>query len=252
MGRKNLDFAKIKQEYISGASQKSIGLKYGVDPSTISRLLNKNGVSQNNVPNTLFSCFSANECYWAGFIAADGCVYKNRIILEVSSKDYNHLLSFKNFSRCRNNVRVFDRGEKSYCNFRFRSSHVAKNLDIYFNVRPRKTYVYIDPPSLPSYNIRDFIRGYIDGDGSIYMNSGYIRLKITSSSERLLLWFGEKIQQLTSIVANGLYKSTKEAKSKDLIYSGNNAKNILNVIYKDGDQYKLERKYNLVKRFANG
>lgn len=248
MGRKKLDFIKIKREYNSGILQKTIGLKYGVSYSTISRLLNKNGVSGNNVSDTLFSCFSANECYWAGFIAADGCVYQNRIIIEISSKDYEHLAAFRSFSGCRNNIRVFNRNGKSYCNFRFRSTSVVENLETHFNIKPRKTYNYIVPPlSIPDNGIRDFIRGYIDGDGSIYVTNNCVRLKITSSSEQLLVWFGEKMQKFISVVPNRLYNSATGAHSKDLIYSGNNAKSIINFIYKDNDQYRLKRKYDLAK-----
>src|SRR3990167_5826866 len=61
------------------------------------------------IPNIL-------NCYWAGFIAADGCVSKNnnRITIELDGKDKNHLIQFKNDVKFSGEVRDIKSNPKSF------------------------------------------------------------------------------------------------------------------------------------------
>ena len=53
-----------------------------------------------NVNDNFFEKTDVLNCYWAGFIAADGCIIEgkkqNQLSIGLAKKDFNHLNLFKN------------------------------------------------------------------------------------------------------------------------------------------------------------
>lgn len=89
-----------------------------------------------------------------------------------------------------------------------------------------------------------FIRGYFDGDGSIYINKQKHRITVTITSTKQ---FCEKIKDITEKelgIFCGIYDaSCHNGITKVNSMSGKSAVKFLDWIYKDADLY-MERKYN--------
>lgn len=101
--------------------------------------------------------------YWAGFILADGSIFKERIFkIELSNKDRDHLEKFAMFI----NYGDILIGQKSIA-VSFTNSEILPKFIEKFDIKFCKTY---NPPNLDWMQddklILSLIIGFIDGDGS--------------------------------------------------------------------------------------
>lgn len=127
--------------------------------------------------NNFFSEQNAQSNYWAGFIAADGCITAyNMVSIDLASKDEEHLYKLKQQIKCAAPIsksinKVFFKNIKKQKEYyksilNFCSNNIVKDLQKIYGITPRKTYTYKIPDDvLNSPFARDFIRGYFDGDG---------------------------------------------------------------------------------------
>jgi len=122
------------------------------------------------------------SCYWAGFIAADGNIAQNNKVLNIylQHTDKCHLLTFKEDISYEGTIKEYvsykdlqKTGIKKvyyYDAICLTSSQIAKDLREVFNIVPAKSKI-LKFPYLPNQQFTDaFIKGYIDGDGSIGVN----------------------------------------------------------------------------------
>jgi hypothetical protein len=169
-------------------------------PETIRRRAN----SHYTVNLHYFDVPNIENSYWAGFIAADGCVSpeKNTLKITLSCIDEDHLKKFrKDISY---SGKIF-RSEIKPAQLRGRSinSGVSSTLGIYgcpeildsldrnFNIVKAKTYIMI-PPNLATMELKSaFIKGYLDGDGSIifYNQKGKSTLVVNLTGNKNMLFY---------------------------------------------------------------
>jgi hypothetical protein len=132
-----------------------------------------------------FATDNEKSFYWAGFMAADGCImvkkikgveYLNGLRLSLSTKDRSHIELFRDHieydgsiydgiaKNSHNNQKWNDTG---YSSMTINSIKLYKDL-ARFNVVPRKTHIYTFPKWLVGHPmVNHFMRGYFDGDGFI-------------------------------------------------------------------------------------
>ena len=141
------------------------------------------------------------KAYWLGFLYSDGyvCGYNNTIEISLKALDINQLFKFKNFLKdTRNdddvikissvvtNGKTFKRCRYIVCNKYFHDSLI--NLGCV----PKKSLI-LSFPDLKIFNndtnlTFSFIRGYIDGDGSLSKDyhSGRLRIDVCGTENFLL------------------------------------------------------------------
>lgn len=121
---------------------------------------------------------SEEKAYFLGFFYADGCNYKNKsVTLEIQEKDKYILEIFSKLfesnvpisSRKRNNINP---NYQDMYSFRLHGRKIAERL-CELGCPPNKTYSLNFPTEeqVPSHLVRHFIRGYLDGDGTIHHKS---------------------------------------------------------------------------------
>lgn len=143
-----------------------------------------------------FATPNLENSYWAGFIAADGCVYhpggnkRNILSIQLQDRDVEHLESFRD---CLDSDRPvlrrsrFTRGkDRTYCRLLVTSNKICDDLLRVFNISQRKTMT-LKPPMLDEKNALAYIAGYIDGDGTYYSNRGRLAIRIIGQTE-ILSW----------------------------------------------------------------
>lgn len=214
------------------------------------------------------------KAYILGLLYADGCVYSNSgsskwakldlkysdvALLKTIAEEMNNECPIKRHIYERN--KFFKHQNRDYkftndmCRLSFRSDQIVDDL-IKLGCSPRKTFKIIFPSEeiVPDNLINHFLRGYLDGDGSI---SGSIR-KSKSKFRKTYLHF-----QITFTGTSAFINKTKEYLNKNvvkfvgdihsrwdnghdnytLLIDGNNIiEKILDWLYEGATIY-LERKY---------
>lgn len=248
----------IIKEYYNNKSYKDISNKYIFSMRSIPRVLIESGINT-KLKNryTLDSNYFQNinnqdKAYWLGFLHADGFVGTekyNNIVL--SSTDNEHIIKFakaiKYTEKYRESIGGYNNSSKQFViNFSDKKmSDDLRKLGIYAD-RKIKNY---EIPNINKNFIPHFIRGYFDGDGSVYSYSSnnYYKDNAYSYLRRSITIIGPE-SFLKHIADYMPYKyRLKDSKTEYLkymeFYIVSEFDEIYNYFYKDANTYLL-RKYN--------
>ena len=132
--------------------------------------------------------------YWAGFIAADGNVRGNKLSIALAAKDAGHVAQFA--SDAGFTGRLWQRDGR--CTVQICCPAYVADLARHFNITPRKSLTLKPPNINTAAEVRAFITGVIDGDGSITENRyrRYVRQRITvCGTAEMLSWIREHFDQ---------------------------------------------------------
>lgn len=202
------------------------------------------------------------KAYWLGFLYADGYINNKRkygnykVGITISESDKVHLEKFKNAIHYTGNIKTYSpslsknsyKGTKNYCRILITSSTMAEDL-INKGCFVNKT----DSLIYPSYDIvpkeleKHFIRGIIDGDGSLIITN---LLKENVHKDFELSFTGTKnmcqgILRFFNKENAVLSKRHKDKDNDNFSFSIGGNKQVLRLVtllYKDATIY-LDRKY---------
>ncbi len=184
------------------------------------------------------------KAYWLGFLYADGCVSnrRNTISLNLKKEDEYMLRNFANTIGTDNAIshskKMVDGKEFDQSHFSIRDAKMKADL-MKWGCVPNKTYEEIEIPHIPDNLMWHFIRGVVDGDGSINYSNHNLRLSITSNSETFL-------NQLKIKFGKDKLALDKHKTPMLVITGSKQLKPILDNIYKDSnDLIRLNRKYKI-------
>lgn len=158
---------------------------------TVFQIRNKasyEGLTQHSNLGRKYSCNkeyfrvpNLENCYWAGFLAADGCVSGNKISFSLCNKDSYALSEF--IDAIDYTGKIYDKGESK--SVQVSCPEMIRDLQRNFNITPRKSKTLL-PPNITDHKlIASFIKGVIDGDGSVHIYSKRITVYGTMA---LLSW----------------------------------------------------------------
>lgn len=146
-----------------------------------------------------FKRWSSEMAYVLGFILADGSLIISRRgakYIEIETIDGDLLNSIK--EKINSNLKIGERKRNKKWKKAYRlqigSKEIFNDL-LKLGIKPRKTG-FETMPKVPMDYLRDFIRGYFDGDGSIWM--GYTHKNRSHSTLALSLVFISKSNKLLS------------------------------------------------------
>ena len=200
-------------------------------------VINPNG--KQNINSDIFKIIDTEEkAYWLGFLYADGNISDNNTIsLELSTTDKNHLVKFNSFL----NKSLDIREDKNRVRCIFKDTKIKNDL-VNLGCIPRKSLILKFPKDkqVPKNLKRHFVRGYIDGDGSIYKTNNNIHISILGTKH-----FLENLVKYFRLKERTLYKNNKNNNSNCYFiqFSGKLAIKVIELFYNDCN-IKLERKYN--------
>lgn len=213
-----------------------------------------------------FNSWSNEMAYFLGFIAADGCLYKyknanDKYMLQIglNSKDEHILLSMMlhiNSNRplvhkkAKIDKQGYNKGAQSIlCLNSTQIAHDLMNLGIY----PRKSWTMEFPKNYPEEFMSHYLRGFFDGDGSIYFikhpsqKNKYLGVNFTGPEKYL-----RGLKNYLQPIVGKDYGYMRALKSKggtyyQLVYSGGlTIKKILDYFYRDSTvEIRLKRKYDI-------
>lgn len=205
--------------------------------------------------NTVFDIIdSEKKAYWLGFLYADGFIngkYNNSVELSLKGEDIGHLNKFNEFIKNKRPIKLSFTGKDhkfTRCRCIITDKHFHDQL-VLLGCVPNKSLV-TKFPSMKIFQyenlIYPFLRGYLDGDGSIMENKKSGRLVISFLGtkeflEGIMNVFKGKFKSLHSTRSSKLGKNHYE-----ISCSFSNADQVGSLLYKDFS-ICLERKY---KKFA--
>lgn len=203
------DVDEAERLYRDGLSGAKVGAILGVSSGVVLSHMRRRGVTRSkgrryiNYDEAFFGTVDPLRSYWAGFIAADGCVYKDRVVIGLHPSDRELLDNLKKAALLPHPVieRANGSGRK-YAYLEVWCPQWVSDLWANFGVGPRKAKT-LKPPSLPTEADEwAFVRGYFDGDG--HAAKGKSAFQITSGSKPLLEWMIREVMgSKHSIYASG-------------------------------------------------
>lgn len=127
-----------------------------------------------SINSNYFEVPNLQNCYWAGFIAADGCIYQryNSKILSIGlqASDLCHLERFKNDTEFEGKISSSKpkiKDKEYFCRkIEIHDDKICDDLTNNFKITQRKSLV-LQPPNLIGNLALAYICGYSDGDGSM-------------------------------------------------------------------------------------
>lgn len=191
-----------------------------------------------NVNYQFFSTWIQESSYVFGLIASDGYVQNNNrrsIKIELNSKDVGILEQVKTEMKYEGIIARTKRGSVRMCinNAKLIEDLISKGMP-----EKNKTLAMKFPDSLPFDMLPHFLRGLMDGDGSIVRHGRQARLSFLGTKE-LLMSIRTKIG-----VTNKIYHQGREGGGVyRLNVYGRQCKIILDWLYEDASIF-LERKYD--------
>lgn len=164
-----------------------IGRLLNLDRGQISKKLKELGYSteRNPIQKDIFSIIDSEEkAYWLGFLYADGYVNKiqGQVAVALKEEDLQHLKKLKNFLKCNNKI-SYDKTNHAY-KLSFCCSQITNDL-IKLGCVPCKSLILKFPNEIqvPSQFKKDFMRGYIDGDGCLCITDKTYYIGFTSTED---------------------------------------------------------------------
>lgn len=186
----------IIKEYLSGVSARELNKKYH---TTSEKILKEAGVllsASEFRAKYRRDCIKLNwqfeditnetEAYILGFWLSDGCLC-SKTQLSLAINDLDILTDIRNYFSPDITIGNHNRG--AYC-IRISSKIACKNAQKWGIIR-RKTNTEFEIPPIPENLIQHFIRGYFDGDGTIFVcnpknHCSYLKGNICSPTIKIL------------------------------------------------------------------
>lgn len=243
------------------------GQPYGVSQFLVERILKEHGIRKRtyveskdmlrkySVNDNYFKTQTHNMAYIMGFIASDGNIAKteNRIEIFLNKKDIEILEKINKEIENTRPVKTYKRsdGHDDMAKIWTNSSTMKKDL-AHYNIVPAKTFILKPPEFLDKQYAISYIRGYFDGDGSIFLAHNCPIWRIGSASRPILDWMRAYLAEEYGIVNNKIYYS-KDTANNDFYYLQYSSKDKLNklydALYAPGGLY-LQRKYDTFTRLV--
>jgi len=248
--------------YNSGLSTVKIGKILNIHYSRVRDILIRNGVTlrsnkinsrKYHVDHNYFKEIDNEEkAYWLGFIYADGYISSaeksKKIGISLSDVDKEHLQKFNKSINSDYPIKEYTSesgysvGNK-YCRTLITSENLYDDL-LRHGVYEHKSLI-LNPPNITDDLKRHFIRGYLDGDGTISHNGNSYYVGFVGT-KMMLEWIYEYAKENNIKFNFRIEKRKEECEAYSFKIHGYNAYKFLEKIYSDSSIY-LNRKYRRYK-----
>lgn len=271
--RAAIDENELRQFYVEQRwTIQKLAKHYRVGETTVRRRLDELGIPT-RARGPLIGAhhdFRFNNPTWSpalayviGIIASDGNLSSDGRHLCIRSKDYALLETIKHCLGLRNRITSQRRLLQTYYSLQWGDRAFYEWLTR-VGLMPAKS-LKLGALDIPDEYLADFVRGVIDGDGSIQLyndqsntwkNEKYVyeRLYITiaSSSRPFLEWLHQKIHAQISVHGAVILRKQLGRKPHwNLKFAKRDSVTLLNWIYYRGDVPRLERKYERAKPYLS-
>jgi len=205
--------------------------------------------------------------YVLGFIVADGCIGVKRLrkdgtkqfCLSITSKDISLLKNIRKVMSAGQSIILKQSGTKKGACYHLQIGYqeICNDL-INLGIYPRKTY-NLNPIKVPYKYFPDFVRGFFDGDGTVYIYkvNGVPQIKVgfISTSLSFLTELNKQLCRSLDIPIKSIHKTTDGRVEKGMTqftthFYIDDCKRLYKFMYKNASIF-LDRKYKIFKKWEN-
>lgn len=212
--------------------------------------------------------WSPELAYVIGLLTTDGNLSKDRRHINMRSSDRDLLETFKNCLGLKDKIaQSHNDGYAKKPSFRIQFSDAQfYRWLLTIGLFPAKTYT-IGKLKIPNKYFRDFLRGHLDGDGSIYTyidkynyyrGRNYINqrvyVKFISASQFHIKWLHETINKVSGFKGSlqcNVKKETNKVPMWEIKFSKKESIKLLNWLYYQQNLPCLKRKKQLTMKIFN-
>jgi len=202
--------------------------------------------------------------YVLGFIVADGCVCKrkdrkNSYTLNITSKDREHLLKIKKALNSDHPISTKYNSQKMpYSQIQICDREICSDL-LSLGILPRKTS-NLNPIKVPEKYFLDFVRGFFDGDGTVYIYKvnkvSQIKAGFMSTSLSFFAEFNKRLCKNLDIPTKSIHKTTdKRGKEKMVQFNTHfyidDCKKLAEFMYENDPTLYLSRKRQVFEEWES-
>ena len=201
--------------------------------------------------------------YWMGFCMADGSIdttnyntyTTSTLSLTLADKDIDRIKAYSYFWTNNNDIHLIKmngyktvHGEKQSTScFKFSITKYEENFKN-FGLIKNKTYNFQEPIINDKNNMINYLRGWFDGDGCVYITLKYKERVQLTGMPMQVKWFLKKINELGY---NGSYKYVIAIKTSDAIQlrinGNNNIKKFYDILKPNNNEEYMSRKWDTLK-----
>ena len=256
------------KDYQSGKSKDYIDRLYNTNCEYHFRKYNLKSKSRSEIAlrrtgrvkiiNYIKNILTEQDAYILGLWLADGNVSKKKFSISLIKSDIDILIKIKNYIGPDFKIKIV----KNNAVLEIVSKEIVNNF-ISNGIIPNKTNTSHPVPIIPEPLMRHFLRGYFDGDGTIYYDRKFLRISICSINPEILYWFQSYL--LSIDINSSINKEIRQGKTlsvpggtcsnlKDMyrifIRRKEDIHKLYNLFYKDSTIY-LDRKYTKFHNHVN-
>lgn len=197
-----------------------------------------------------FKTWSSDMAYVLGFLYADGNIVQTKRgthFVAIYSADKNILVGMRNCFQ--SDHKISQRKSLTGCVYRIQIGSKEWFLDVNrLGLSPNKAK-RMKLPDIPKNFFNDFLRGYFDGDGNVWVGlinkrrktpTRIIQVAFTSGSHKYLVDL-RRVIQLYGIEGGGLYVP-KNGNFARLVFSSKDALKLAEIMYNGQPKLYLKRK----------
>lgn len=191
---------------------------------------------------------SENMAWLMGFLAADGCIEKDRnvIKLSLSTVDKEILEKIRKEIQLDSPVKDYQTSQGyNVSKLQWSSEQHKKDLAFY-GIIPQKTFKLLPPYRLNEKFWKDYIRGFWDGDGSITLlenNYNSLEWQLVSGTKEILDFIINYFYEEYSIPKVQIHSINRSGKDLfTILYSTTASRKIYEIFYENPDCLTLQRK----------
>lgn len=188
--------------YLDGATTRQVAAEFGVSRWTANDWVRRAGCNRSlSESHRRLNCrhdafddpndIDAN--YFAGLIAADGCVVGHVVSLGLNKADVLLVESLKAWLESEHSISP----DGEMRRLSIASQEMASALKRWWSVVPAKAHVLMPPKIVDERLIASFVRGLFDGDGGLYIlgssDRPYCKWQVTSGSKPMIEWVREVV-----------------------------------------------------------
>lgn len=200
---------QIAERYVSGnETQEQVAKEFGVHRDLVFKILNEFRIpirkytgDRSMVRRSVFFDFDffdrrdGTTAYWAGFFLADGHMSISptggaTLVCYVAKKDIDHMQRFLDDINYSKSMVFRKDGSIGF------DIHYAKFKEQLppWGIAPNKSKFFHTPTCLTAELLPHFLRGWIDGDGSVYRHGQSARVSVSSGNKESLIWFANALR----------------------------------------------------------
>lgn len=210
--------------------------------------------------NDNYNIDSHNGAWLLGFIAADGYLpiskgARNRVVINLARKDEDVLHLIAKEIGFTGKIRQYD-SSNGYpsSSLAFASRPIRQQIEKY-GIGNNKTFKLKHLPQIPKKYMIDFIRGYFDGDGSVYEPGDYrkIRTNIVGASANFLQEIINFLHENYGLRKVKLHSTERVHTIYDFSYSTKDSFKFCNIMYNNSYlalPRKKEHYLNILKKYS--